>query len=190
MYNAMTTDTASIHLFLHPVDTFPGDFMNEFPLSGLTFRRKGFSASITFDYPYGEFDLDLFCKELEKIRPYTTYGKIVFSGVETSTMDEVLFRLIFDRKKKEWTYEKAELYFSSDLRPALNHSERMEFFGQLVDEVEDFLEQKGIDIPNEEKAEDEDAAIIYGTDYDQLAGGFEELLIGYGLLPQEGEEDA
>ena len=48
----------------------------------------------------------------------------------------------------------------------------------LIDIVEDWLEEKGItphDIPNEER-EDEDAAIIYGSDYDYLADRFSEVI--------------
>ena len=44
-----------------------------------------------------------------------------------------------------------------------------EFIGQLIDTFEDFLECKGIDIPNEEKTQEEDnTAIIYGSDYGQI----------------------
>ena len=77
----------------------------------------------------------------------------------------------------------------------MDHSERMNLFGTMVDIVEDWLESKGItiaDIPCEDRdqaIEDgeapEDCAIIYGEDYDHLTGEFEELLIAYGLLEKE-----
>lgn len=53
-----------------------------------------------------------------------------------------------------------------------------EFLGNLIDVVEDFLEEKGIDIPNEERDEnDEDnQAIIYGGDYDDLSDAFQDVL--------------
>ena len=54
----------------------------------------------------------------------------------------------------------------------MSQSERMELWGGLIDVVEDWLEEKGIttnDIPNEEREDVEDAAIIYGSDYDYLA---------------------
>lgn len=54
-------------------------------------------------------------------------------------------------------------------------SERMELWGRLIDVVEDWLEEKGItaeDIPNEEREDNENAAIIYGSDYDYLADRF------------------
>ena len=39
-----------------------------------------------------------------------------------------------------------------------------EFKGNLIDAVEDFLESKGVTIDNPEKEDDEDPAIIYGSD--------------------------
>jgi len=60
----------------------------------------------------------------------------------------------------------------------LTQSERCELFGCLIDTVEDWLEMKGIttaNISNDER-EDEDSAIIYGSDYDYLADRFSEIL--------------
>lgn len=57
----------------------------------------------------------------------------------------------------------------------MSQSERMELWGGLIDVVEDWLEEKGItanDIPNEEREDTKDAAIIYGSDYDYLANQF------------------
>lgn len=45
-----------------------------------------------------------------------------------------------------------------------------EFIGQVIDIFEDFLEAKGIDVPNPERTgEDIDEAKIFGEDYDLLA---------------------
>lgn len=52
------------------------------------------------------------------------------------------------------------------------------FLGQLIDVVEDWLEEKGIDLPNEEKDE-LDSAIIYGSDYDKLQSGFNSIMESY-----------
>lgn len=51
-----------------------------------------------------------------------------------------------------------------------------EFIGQIVDVFEDFLEEKGIIIANDEKDGDEDDAIIYGSDYDEIADGIREII--------------
>ena len=60
---------------------------------------------------------------------------------------------------------------------------KAEFFGQLIDCVEDFLEEKGISIPSEDRdlaiaaGEDPDGlALIYGEDYDYLTNQFAEIL--------------
>lgn len=54
-----------------------------------------------------------------------------------------------------------------------------EFIGQIIDIFEDFLEVKGVQIPNYEKDQDPDAAIIYGSDYGDLYGDIEGLLVNW-----------
>lgn len=60
----------------------------------------------------------------------------------------------------------------------IKQENRTEFLGQLIDVVEDWLEEKGIDIPNEERDE-LNAAIIYGADYDKLQNGFNSIMESY-----------
>ena len=60
----------------------------------------------------------------------------------------------------------------------MTQDERCEFFGVMIDKAEDFLEEIGITadkIPNDER-EDENSAIIYGSDYNILTGRFAEIL--------------
>lgn len=60
-----------------------------------------------------------------------------------------------------------------------SYSDACETIGAMVDVVEDFLEEKGItkeDIPNDEREDDPDAAIIYGSDYDELADKFANII--------------
>ena len=69
-----------------------------------------------------------------------------------------------------------KVFFEPDEK--MNPDEKCEFFGVLIDVAEDFLDEMGItveDIPNDER-EDEDSAIIYGSDYDNLADRFSEIL--------------
>lgn len=63
----------------------------------------------------------------------------------------------------------------------LSADDKAEFYGQLIDVVEDFLDARGItrdDLKNpdrddiEDQENIEDAAIIYGKDYDELREGF------------------
>ena len=65
------------------------------------------------------------------------------------------------------------------------HSERLETIGSFIDIFEDFLEEKGIDIPNDEKDDSDNPAIIYGTDYGYLSERIEELLIRLGMMEKE-----
>ena len=63
-----------------------------------------------------------------------------------------------------------------------------EVIGQIIDTFEDFLEEKGIDIPNDEKDDRDDpdsAAIIYGTDYGNLQSALEELMLNWGVVEKE-----
>ena len=58
----------------------------------------------------------------------------------------------------------------------LSDDDAPEFIGQIVDVFEDFLDEKGITIENEEREGDDDEAIIYGTDYDEIADGIREII--------------
>ncbi|WP_290233562.1 hypothetical protein [Bacteroides acidifaciens] len=61
----------------------------------------------------------------------------------------------------------------------MTQSERMELWGCLIDVVEDWLGEKGItadNIPNDDRKDVEDAAIIFGDDYDYLADRFAEVI--------------
>ena len=66
-----------------------------------------------------------------------------------------------------------------------------ELIGQFIDLFEDFLDEKGVKIPNDEKIEDatedeEDCiANIYGTDYGDLSDGIEEILTRWELIEIE-----
>ncbi len=70
------------------------------------------------------------------------------------------------------------------------HDDRMEFLGQMIDVVEDFLDDKGVEIENPDRdKEDDNAAIIYGADYDALSAEFEGKLIGWGFLKKEDDQN-
>lgn len=67
-------------------------------------------------------------------------------------------------------------------RKRLSNTARLELLCDIVEAFEDFLDEKGIVIPNDEKEEDPYASNIYGTDYGNLSDRIEELLIRYGVL--------
>lgn len=61
----------------------------------------------------------------------------------------------------------------------MSQSDRMELWSRLIDVVEEWLDEKGIttdDIPNVEREDVEDAAIIFGDDYDYFADRFSEVI--------------
>ena len=66
------------------------------------------------------------------------------------------------------------------------HSKRMEMICTFVELFEDFLERKGIDIPNEEKNDIPEASLIYGSDYFALSDEIENALIKFGFIEKEG----
>ena len=65
----------------------------------------------------------------------------------------------------------------------LSNSERLETLGCIIELFEDFLDEKGITIPNDEKEQSPDSASnIYGTDYGILSDRLEHLLIRLGMM--------
>lgn len=62
-------------------------------------------------------------------------------------------------------------------------NDRAEFIGQIIDIFEDFLEEKGIEIPNVDR-EDENDAIIYGMDYGELQTNLEFMMTSWGILEE------
>lgn len=73
-------------------------------------------------------------------------------------------------------------------RKITDNTERLETIGTFIDIFEDFLEAKGIDIPNEDKEQDENAAIIYGMDYAMLSDKIEQLLTVLGVFDETEEK--
>lgn len=51
-----------------------------------------------------------------------------------------------------------------------------EYKQEIIELFEEFLESRGIDIPNDEKDEDDWASTIYGSDYDELMDGLSWIL--------------
>ena len=66
----------------------------------------------------------------------------------------------------------------------LENSEKLELLCGIIETFENFLDDRGIVIENDEKEEDpESASNIYGTDYGDLESEIESVLQKYGLLP-------
>ena len=65
------------------------------------------------------------------------------------------------------------------------HEERLEILNAFIEIFEDFLDERGIVIPNEEKENDPDACNIYGSDYGEMEAKVEKLLINLGYMKEE-----
>lgn len=55
-------------------------------------------------------------------------------------------------------------------------ADESEFYGQLIDAVEDFLDERNVTWPYPEREDCEDAAIIFGDDYDELKSAFQNII--------------
>ena len=64
-------------------------------------------------------------------------------------------------------------------------SDAAELVGTILDSFEDFLQEKGVAIANDEKADDVDAAILYGTDYAVLEERVKDTLVKWGVFSGE-----
>lgn len=70
-----------------------------------------------------------------------------------------------------------------------DYSELKEFCCEIIETFEDFLDERGIVIVNDEKLEDpEGASNIYGTDYGELEEQISFILYSYGLVEEVGAD--
>ena len=67
----------------------------------------------------------------------------------------------------------------------ISNEDTSEFLGRIIDIFEDFLEEKGINIDNPEKEDNDDAAIIYGSDYGILQDQLKDLIKAWGIINDE-----
>lgn len=78
--------------------------------------------------------------------------------------------------------EKKEVRPAISINPNFGKNESKEIIISLIDTVENWLEEKGITkdiLINDEREEDDDnAALIYGSDYSYLFDEFESILNG------------
>ena len=65
-----------------------------------------------------------------------------------------------------------------------DNSKLLEFCVDVIEAFEDFLDERGIVIENDEKAESEDACNIYGTDFGELENAVTEILYAFNLVEE------
>ena len=149
----------------------------------LDFSNEGFNS---LDVPPEEMEKYGYNYEAHTKQPsipYPTWGEILQSIRESDyawAYDDVARQLSFYGDRLS-----ARIDEPTPVRKPDEHSVRMETVSSFVEIFEDFLDARGIEIPNDEKAQDPDASTIYGTDYGELADRIEELLIRIGALKEE-----
>ena len=129
--------------------------MNTEPTTECTF--KGRSCKNVIIDRYGENDYGVW---------FTDDPKDEFSGCSTrGSLEDILYECRDELKPK-----------------MMSNTERLETLGCIIELFEDFLDEKGIVIPNPDKDQDSDASNIYGCDYGELEGRLEHLLIRLGMM--------
>lgn len=68
------------------------------------------------------------------------------------------------------------------LKEPLTQADKAELFGQIIDIFEDFLHEKKVTFENDERGGTEDAAIIFGSDYDVIVQKLEGILEAWNLI--------
>lgn len=80
---------------------------------------------------------------------------------------------------------KAKLATNARCAELINVKDLHEYIGRIIDLFEDFLEEKGVEIENDERDEDDYAVIIHGTDYGYLQDGLEQIMRNWGQVKEE-----
>lgn len=75
-----------------------------------------------------------------------------------------------------------EYAFQAALKEPLTQADKAELFGKIIDIFEDFLHKKKVTFKNNEREDTEDAAIIFGTDYDVIVQKLEGILEAWNLI--------
>ena len=87
------------------------------------------------------------------------------------------------------TLPESELITEKKKDPCVVREDLPEFIGQILDIFEDYLEEKGISVSNQDRDEaiadgedPEGLCILYGTEYGNLQSSIEDLLINWGVV--------
>ena len=69
----------------------------------------------------------------------------------------------------------------------IDQNDKTEFIGNIIDIFEDFLDEKGVTLESPERDDEmeldgDNAANIYGSDYDSISDSLEALLRGWKVI--------
>lgn len=121
--------------------------------------------------------------------PYPTWNEILQSLRDSLGSDPNLYEM--ERQLRDANPDMNERCIGEDdvhdypPNPVVSNEKRLETIAQFIEIFEDFLDEKGIDIPNDEKDDDPNASTIYGTDYGILSDRIESLLTELNVLERE-----
>ena len=125
----------------------------------------------------------------EKTNDYLTLSKKEFLDkypAITKTDYDELRQSIYNMDLKDYVKH----FMPNPKHIPVTREDEPEFIGQFIDIFEDFLDEKGIVIPNqkrdfEEDLEPEESANIYGEDYDFLEQEIKKVLIRWEIIANE-----
>ena len=128
-------------------------------------------------------------KDNEKRNNYLTLSKKEFLDkypTITETDYDELRQSIYNMDLKDYVKH----FMPNPKHIPVTREDEPEFIGQFIDIFEDFLDEKGIVIPNqkrdfEEDLEPEESANIYGEDYDFLEQEIKKVLIRWKIIASE-----
>lgn len=111
---------------------------------------------------------------------YNAMTNAELAGVLTGEDVEAILKY----RDRDSVYDEAANRLLSRLK--INSKEDFkETCGCLIEIFEEFLESRGIDVPNDEKDEDPDASTIYGTDYSELESAIAEFFQQCGYVEDD-----
>ena len=128
---------------------------------------------LTFEYD--KYHDDEVTEALRNLAPFVESGNVEFSGD-----DDCHWRFHFWNGTMK--YQDGRLVYE-DADPDYRKVERMEMIGRIIDVFEDFLDEKNVEIPNEDR--EPDGANIFGCDYGTLEGRIEDVLVKAELIKED-----
>lgn len=120
------------------------------------------------------WDFEDTMQRLNNIAPIEE-GEISFVGE-----DDAHWKFVFDPAAEEWAERDGRVVYGDET--VISRADTCEFIGQIIDTFEDFLEEKRMDIWNDDKLQSENPAIIYGSDYGELQSSLKKLMCHWGIL--------
>lgn len=152
----------------------------------------------TYDVPYDDieekYDCDYDTHRKAPSCPLPTWAEVL-DAIRESYTAGISDNMDMYEVEEDFHYYHPDLSLRVDMEdtyptgPDGSDTDRLETIADFIETFEEFLEERGIDVPNPEKADavrdgsdPESISTIYGSDYGNLSDRIEELLTRYGVL--------